>query len=279
MIRPRPEWPNGTMCMVALTFDNLGESLDLLRYGHAGGALSDGVYAPRRGVDRVLELLACHGVSATFFVEGWGAQNYPEVVQDIVTAGHEVGAHGWMHETWSELGSREERELIARATDAITTAAGEPPRGWRAPSGLATPTMLEAVFDAGYEYDSSFADEDVPYRMHITAHREETLVELPWSWVNDDAAYYAFPRTLVRPSDVAQGWIEEFDAAYRYTGFFHLLCHPRFSGRPSRIEALDTLLRHMKSHDSVTFARCDQIAQIASATHETPIYQAPRVLD
>lgn len=98
--------------------------------------------------------------------------------------------------------------------------------------------MLEAVFEAGYEYDNSFADEDVPYRMHIAHHREETLVELPWSWVNDDAAYYAFPRTLIRPCDVIQAWIEEFDASYQHTGFFHLVCHPRFSGRPSRIDAL-----------------------------------------
>lgn len=99
MRQPSPEWPDGTKCMIALTLDNLGESLDLLRYGHAGGALSDGVYAPRRGIERVLELLSCHKISATFFVEGWGAQSYPEVVQDIVNAGHEVGAHGWMHET------------------------------------------------------------------------------------------------------------------------------------------------------------------------------------
>lgn len=57
---------------VLLTYDNLGESYDLLRYGHAGGASADGIYAVRRGIPRILEMLARNGLHATFFVEGWG---------------------------------------------------------------------------------------------------------------------------------------------------------------------------------------------------------------
>ena len=58
----RPQWPNDARCVVTLTFDNFGESFDLLRYGHAGGANADGVYAPRRGIERVLDLLERHGI-------------------------------------------------------------------------------------------------------------------------------------------------------------------------------------------------------------------------
>lgn len=274
----RPAWPDGTTCLVALTFDNLGESLDLLRHGYAGGALADGVYASRRGVDRVLDVLARHGLPATFFVEGWGAAHYPEVVARIVAQGHEVGAHGWMHETWSALGADEEADLIGRATAAITRAAGTRPVGWRSPSGLATPRTLALVHDAGYRYDSSFADEDVPYRMGIAPGRPETIIELPWTWNADDAVYYAHPGTIVRPSVVAAAWIEEFDAAYATTGFFHLLCHPRFTGRPSRIRSLETVIEHMVGHAGVRFATCGQIAEIASALPETPRYAAPVAL-
>ena len=39
----RPNWPGDVRCAVTLTFDNCGESYDLLRYGHGGGASADGV--------------------------------------------------------------------------------------------------------------------------------------------------------------------------------------------------------------------------------------------
>ena len=73
--------PGGAACAVTLTFDNFGESLDLLRYGHAGGALADGVYAPRRGVERVLDLLDRHRIAGTFFVEGWNARKYGSLLR------------------------------------------------------------------------------------------------------------------------------------------------------------------------------------------------------
>ena len=90
----RPAWPGGARCAVTLTCDNFGEALDLLKYGHAGGALADGVYAPRRGIERILNLLDRHRIPATFFVEGWGARKYAALAREIVAAGHEIGSHG-----------------------------------------------------------------------------------------------------------------------------------------------------------------------------------------
>ena len=161
----RPTWPNGARCAVMLTFDNFGESFDLLRHGHAGGALADGVYAPRRGVPRVLDLLDQHEIPATFFVEGWNARRYSDLLREVAARGHEVGAHGWMHEQWNALEPENERDLIGRATEAITEAIGTTPRGWRAPSGLTTVETLQLIHAAGYDWDSSFGDEDLPYRM------------------------------------------------------------------------------------------------------------------
>lgn len=271
----RPIWPNGARCAALLTFDNFGESFDLLRYGHAGGALADGVYAPRRGVPRVLDLLERHQIPATFFVEGWNAGRYSALLREVAARGHEVAAHGWMHEQWNTLDPERERELIGRATAAIGEAVGSAPRGWRAPSGLTTVETLGLIHAAGYAWDSSFGDEDVPYRMGIAANRAETLLELPWQWSLDDAAYFAYPGSIRRPADVAQLWIDEFDAAYATTGYFMLVCHPRYIGRPARIEALETLIAHIKAHDGVWFARCSEIAGAAGDAAGTPSYPAP----
>src|SRR5438105_819179 len=120
----RPTWPDGARCAVTLTFDNFGESLDLLRHGHAGGASADGVYAPRRGVARILDLLDRHRIPATFFIEGWNARKYAGLAREIVARGHEVGSHGWMHEPWPELGLEQERDLIHRTTETLAEVLG-----------------------------------------------------------------------------------------------------------------------------------------------------------
>jgi peptidoglycan/xylan/chitin deacetylase (PgdA/CDA1 family) len=260
-----------------LTFDNFGESLDLLRHGHAGGASSDGVYAPRRGVQRILDLLDRHRIPATFFVEGWNAGKYAPLLREIAARGHEVGGHGWMHEPWNELKLDQERELIRRTTETLGKVLGAMPRGWRSPGGVTTPATLGLLHDVGYRYDSSFADDDVPYLMRVSAERPEEIVELPWTWSLDDAVYYAHPGTIRRPSEVLQLWTEEFDAALQLTGTFMLVCHPRFSGRPARLLALEKLIEHIKAQDGVWFARCEEVAVHARSQAGTPRYPAPEV--
>ncbi|HEX3721224.1 MAG TPA: polysaccharide deacetylase [Nitrolancea sp.] len=271
----RPSWPNGATCAVTLTFDNFGESFDLLRHGHAGGANADGVYAPRRGVERVLDLLARYSIPATFFVEGWNARKYAPLAREIVEQGHEVGAHGWMHEPWSELNEAFERELIERTTDTLAGVLGSAPQGWRSPSGLTTTKTLGFLRDAGYHYDSSFGDDDVPYLLRTGAGAETEIVELPWSWSLDDAPYYAHPGTIRRPSEVVQLWIEEFDAAYELTGNFMLVCHPRYSGRPARIRALEKLIQHIRAHEGVWFTRCSDLATVAQTWADIPHHPFP----
>jgi peptidoglycan/xylan/chitin deacetylase (PgdA/CDA1 family) len=274
----RPALPGNARCVVTLTFDNFGESFDLLRYGHAGGASADGVYAPRRGVERVLDLLDRQAIPATFFVEGWNARKYAGLAREVDERGHEVAGHGWMHERWNELDRETERDLIARTTEALAEATGRRPTGWRAPSGLSTRWTVAALHAAGYGYDSSFGDDDAPYWLQVAADSDAEMIELPWTWTLDDAPYYAHPGTLRRPSRVIDLWIEEFDAAFALTGYFMLVCHPRYAGRPSRILALERLIEHIKSHEGVWFARCDQLAEHAARALTTPHHPAPETL-
>lgn len=275
MTLARPDWPNGAQCAVLLTFDNFGESYDLLRYGHAGGANADGVYAPRRGIDRILQLLDRHQVPATFFLEGWNVAKYASLAREIAQAGHEIGGHGWMHEQWSALDLAQETDLIKRTTETIGDVIGRAPRGWRSPGGTSTVHTLNLLLDAGYAYDSSFVDDDIPYRMDASPGRAGSIIELPWSWSLDDAMYYSTSKTLRRPSEVAELWIEEFDAALAHTGYFILVCHPRYSGRPAHIQALERLVAHIKSHEGIWFARGEEVAEIAAASSRTPHYPAP----
>lgn len=279
MASDRPSWPEGKSCAVTLTFDNFGEAFDLLRYGHAGGANADGVYAPRRGVERVMDLLERYGLRGTFFLEGWNVRKYAGLAREIHARGHEIAAHGWMHERWSELDLETERDLIRRTTETIAEVVGKQPRGWRSPSGLTTRSTLRLLHDAGYRYDSSMGDEDVPYEMEVEAgDADRTLIELPWSWPLDDAAYFAYPGAIRKSADVADIFIEEYDAAKRLTGNYMLVCHPRFIGRPARILALERVIDHIVSSGDAWVARCDEVADHARQSNSLPHYEAPEHL-
>jgi peptidoglycan/xylan/chitin deacetylase (PgdA/CDA1 family) len=274
----RPTWPNGARCAVTLTFDNFGESLDLIRYGHAGGASSDGVYAPRRGVERILDVLDRHQIPATFFVEGWNARKYASLAREIVARGHELGSHGWMHEPWEKLDRDTEADLIQRTTETLADIIGRPPRGWRSPGGVTTTSTLGLIHDAGYAYDSSFGDDDIPYMIQVSAARSDELVEIPWSWPLDDAPFYSQSGAIRRPSELMAFWREEFDAAMALTGCFSVICHPRFSGRPARILALETLIEYIQQQPGVWFARCEDIAAHVRGDAKTPHYRAPEIM-
>jgi peptidoglycan/xylan/chitin deacetylase (PgdA/CDA1 family) len=78
-----------------------------------------------------------------------------------------------------------------------------------------------------------------------------------------------------RPSEVAQLWIEEFDAAYELTGNFMLVCHPRYSGRPARIRALEQLIQHIRAHDGIWFTRGTDLAAAANNWTAVPHHPYP----
>ena len=66
---------------------------------------------------RIMELLHRHGVRATFFVLGWVAQRYPQLVREIHAAGHEIGSHGYWHRLIYQQTPEEFRDdLRGRAT-------------------------------------------------------------------------------------------------------------------------------------------------------------------
>lgn len=265
---------------VALSFDNLGEAYDLLRFGHAGGAFADGVYAIRRGIPRVLDMLDRHGLRATFFVEGWGAEKYSDLVREITSAGHEIGAHGWLHEQWNELDFETERELIKRTTATIGDVVGSPPVGWRSPWARTTPNTLTILADEGYKYDSSFVDDDVPYRLAVAPGNARTLIELPFSQMLNDTPFYNYPGTLHSPAEAMGKWWSELEGLAETCEFAVVTAHPRFSGRPARIRALGNLIQRLVDGElgEMHFLRCDEAAVKYAESAQLPRYPAPAVL-
>jgi polysaccharide deacetylase family protein (PEP-CTERM system associated) len=109
-------------------------------------------------VDRILELLAEHGVKATFFTLGWVAERYPALIRRIVDGGHELASHGYAHDRATDQGYGQFLADIRLAKAVLEDVAGQPVRGYRAPSfsvGPANDWAFDCIAAAGYRYSSS----------------------------------------------------------------------------------------------------------------------------
>ena len=56
---------------------------------------------PRRveiGLRKILDLFDKYSVKGTFFILGWIADEYPDLVQEIYQKGHEIGSHSYAHQ-------------------------------------------------------------------------------------------------------------------------------------------------------------------------------------
>jgi polysaccharide deacetylase family protein (PEP-CTERM system associated) len=111
-----------------------------------------------RNTERVLALFDAYGVRATFFVLGWVAERYPQLVRRIVDAGHELASHGYAHVRVTQQHPHEFREDVRYTKKLLEDISGSRVRGYRAASysiGSSNLWALDELHEAGYEYSSS----------------------------------------------------------------------------------------------------------------------------
>ena len=267
-LRPA-QWKDGARCAVALSFDSDHETNELREGGESVGKLSQGQYGNRQGVPRILEILARHGVRASFFVPAVTALLYPEEQRRLVAEGHEIGIHGWIHERNSVLPEQAERDLQMRSADTLERVAGVRPVGIRTPSWDFSPNTLSITREMGLLYDSSLMADVDCYELLLDG-APSGVIELPVEWIRDDAVYFnmnrfAGLRPYTPPADVLDIFRREFDAAHDEGGLFQLTMHPHISGYRSRIWILEELIRHARSRGGVWFATHEDVVRYAKA--------------
>jgi len=253
--QPAYRWPDGYRAAAALTFDLDAESAVLAIDPSSAGRLSvmsHQRYGPLVGTPRLLELLRRHDVRATFFVPGFTAERYPDVVRRILDGGHEIAHHGYLHESAAGLDARQEKALIERGLEALDRVAGIRPVGYRAPFWETNDHTPRLLADLGFDYDSSLMDDDVPYLLDPGGGRRP-LVEIPVHWGLDDWEQYAYlpgitgAGVIESPRKAYEMWHLELEAMHAEGGCFVLTLHPFLSGRPGRARVVDELLGTMRT--------------------------------
>ena len=111
-----------------------------------------------RNTEVLLDLLAEHSVSGTFFVLGWVAERHPQLIRRIAAAGHELASHSWWHFRVNTIDPKTFREEARRSKAVLEDLSGAPVLGFRAPSFSITPGTewaFDLLLEEGYRYDSS----------------------------------------------------------------------------------------------------------------------------
>lgn len=264
-------WPGGATSAAILSFDVDAESV-VLTADPANATrlsvMSHQAYGPLTGVPRILRLLRRHELHATFYVPGYTAERYPELIARIADDGHEIAHHGYLHEAVRGMPPAEEAAMIDRGLAALKRVAGIRPAGYRAPMWETTYATPGLLLDRGFEYDSSLMDCDVPY---VLAEHDRpdarSLVEIPVHWALDDWEQYAYlPEVfgsglIESPAKVLEMWSLELRAIHDEGGCFSLTNHPFLSGRPARLRALEQLIDVMKSLPGLWIAPAGDIAR------------------
>lgn len=138
----------------------------------------------------MLNLLEKHRVKATFFILGWVAERYPEIVREICQAGHELGSHGYWHQLVYKQTPDEFRADLRRSREVLHRAVDTPILAYRAPSFSITQKSLWALdilTEEKFLYDSSifpihhdrYGIPNSPCHPHAIERQAGRLWELP----------------------------------------------------------------------------------------------------
>ena len=102
-----------------------------------------------RTTPALLQLLAHHGVEATFFVIGERVANRHDLIKVILEQGHTIGNHGFHHDAWVAFKGAQHVMDEIEATQKVLAGLGVTPRLFRPPVGITYPAMGRALTKLG----------------------------------------------------------------------------------------------------------------------------------
>ena len=248
-----------------------------------------GMFAGEVGIPRLLTLFARAGLTTTWFIPGHSLETFPEQVEQVVAAGHEIGAHGYSHENPIAMTGAQEEAVLARSVELITRASGRPPRGYVAPWWELSDRTADLLREHGFRYDNSqgyndfspfyarvgdswtkvdFAKDADQWMRPLLRGRQVDLVEIAANWYLDDLPPMMFIKQspnshgFVNPRDIEQLWRDQFDWVYRELDYavFPLTIHPDVSGRPQVLLMLERLIAYISGHDGVSWVTMEEVA-------------------
>lgn len=220
---------------------------------------SNYLYGIRAGAPRILSLLSRHGIEATFTCAALSLERSPNLAKEIITAGHEVCAHGlrWIHQY--RMNETEEQAFIDETVESITKICGIRPVGWLS-RYLTTDNTRRLLAESGFVYHMDDYSDDRPF---WDTRGDVPILVLPYALDTNDIKLWTAPSYT--PSDWLQYAKDSFDWLYAESvdqiRMMSVGVHLRIMGRPGRIGALEKFLEYVSGRQGVWPARRVDIAR------------------
>ena len=293
---PHAQWPGQARVAVqfVLNYEEGGENATL--HGDAGSEqfLSEmfnppsfperhmsmeGIYeyGSRAGVWRILREFEKRGLPLTVFGVSMALERHPELTAAFVELGHEIACHGWRWIHYQHMAPELEREHLERGLAIIekltASTHGHSIHGAGWYTGRDSPNTRRLVVDhGGFEYDSDYYGDDLPFWMKVQKSNGEVAPHLvvPYTLDTNDMRF-SLPQGFAQAEDFFIYLRDSFDALYAEGDYSPKMMsvgmHCRLLGKPGRIVALQKFLDHIAKHDRVWVCRRIDIARHWKAVH------------
>ena len=228
-------------------------------------------YGSRVGVWRILREFEKRGLPLTVFGVSMALQRHPELTSAFVELGHEIACHGWRWINYQQMDEATERLHMQTGINIIREMTGHTPSGWY--TGRDSPNTRRLLLDhGGFEYDSDYYGDDLPFWMTVKKSDGATVPHLvvPYTLdVND--MRFALPQGYAQAEDFFVYLRDSFDVLYAEGAespkMMSIGMHCRLLGRPGRMLALQKFLDHIEKHDKVWVCKRVDIARHWKTVH------------
>ena len=236
-------------------------------------------YGSRAGAWRILREFDRRQMPLTVFGVSMALQRNPDLLQAFLERGDEIACHGWRwihHQHMSEADERRHVETGTRIVRELTN--GQWPLGWY--TGRDSPNTKRLVADlGGYEYDSDYYGDDLPFWMPVQKSDGSTLQRLivPYALDTNDMRFSS-PQGFNTGDHFHHYLKDAFDVLYAEGDpagddrpkMLSIGMHGRLLGRPARLRGLQRFLDHVQQHEHVWICRRIDIARHWQQMHPHP---------
>ena len=152
----------------------------------------------KEGMPFLLDLYAKYNIRSTFFITGYIAKLYPEIVRMILPYGHEVGSHGLSHEKqdgFDVMPLEKQIEHLQKSKKILEDISGEEVISFRAPALRVNKDTTIALAECKYKIDSSVASQRFDMFMSFGGLKKLNWLTAP------RRPYRTSPSTLFKKGD------------------------------------------------------------------------------
>jgi allantoinase len=213
-------------------------------------------YGNRVGFWRMLEVFDDFALPAVLAINGSAISSYAPIAEAALEREWEFMGHGFSQKNMQKV--PDEREDIAKTTQAIQAFTGKRPRGWLGPGLTETWETPDILVEQGYDYVCDWVLDDQPV---VLKTRTSPIVNIPYTQECNDVAMMLIQHH--KASEYYDRAIDQFEQIHHDSRdsarIMALVVHPYIMGAPHRLKHFRKIFETMKAKDDVAFMTGEQI--------------------